>query len=250
MTTGAAVDTEHAEHPGPSYVRIWLILLALLVVSVLGPMLEIPVLTAVTAFGIAIVKAYLVVRYFMHLTIEPRYLAYLLAAMVAFVLLFYVGVAPDVQHHEGEQWVNVAARAEVERALASADPSAGESAPAGPFDAAQEFVTTCGLCHGATGAGDGVAAAGLDTHPANFTDPAFWATRDRAHIARVVTNGGASVGRSALMPSFGSRYDEAQIDAIVDHVLSLAPPGAIAEPSPEDAGHEPDAGAASPAEAP
>src|SRR5690606_9906637 len=156
---------------GPlGYVKIWVVLLVLLVVSVLGPLLEVQIITLITAFGIAIVKAYLVLRYFMHLSVEPRYVGYTLAAMLAFVLLFYAGVAPDVQNHAGHQWTNVAAQAEVDRALAAlaADPRGGPAVDEGPFDAAQEFTTACGLCHGASGAGDGPAAATLDPHPANF----------------------------------------------------------------------------------
>ena len=49
-----------AHHEHPNYVKIWAILVVLLVISVLGPTLEIRVVTLITAFGIAIVKAYLV----------------------------------------------------------------------------------------------------------------------------------------------------------------------------------------------
>ena len=233
--------THEAAHAHPSYVKIWAVLLVLLAISVAGPMLEIPVVTLITAFGIAIVKAYLVVRYFMHLSVEPKIVGYLLASMLAFVALFYAGVAPDVQLHEGDQWVNVAAQEHVERALAAAGPATG-AVESGPFDAAQEFATTCGVCHGAGGAGDGPAAAALDPHPANFTDAAFWATRDRAHITRVVDEGGAAVGRSALMPSFGARYDDEQLAALVDHVMGLAPEGAVQGEAEADGGIGADAG--------
>ena len=244
-----------AAHAHPSYVKIWIALLVLLAISVAGPMLEIPVVTLITAFGIAIVKAYLVIRYFMHVNVEPKIVGYLLASMLAFVALFYAGVAPDVQLHEGQQWVNVAAREHVERALAATGPGTGP-VETGPFDAAQEFQTTCGVCHGAGGAGDGPAAAALDPHPANFTDAAFWATRDREHVARVIDEGGAAVGRSALMPAFGSRYDPEQLVALVDHVLGLAPEGAVQGEQPPDGGagdagaEAVDAGTAAPSEAP
>jgi hypothetical protein len=46
MTSTHAHDTRH-------YVRIWALLCALLVVSVVGPLFEIRLLTLVTAFGIA-----------------------------------------------------------------------------------------------------------------------------------------------------------------------------------------------------
>jgi caa(3)-type oxidase subunit IV len=99
--------SEHAEHAGhdTNYVKIWAILLCLLVVSIAGPFLGIPIVTLITAFGIAIVKAYLVAKNFMHLNIEPRYAVYLLTTMLVFVLLFFYGVAPDVMKHEGTNWV-------------------------------------------------------------------------------------------------------------------------------------------------
>jgi caa(3)-type oxidase subunit IV len=99
--------SEHAEHTGHevNYVKVWAILLFLLVVSILGPLLGIKIVTLITAFGIAIVKAYLVAKNFMHLNIEPRYAVYLLTTMLVFMLLFFAGSAPDVMKHEGKNWV-------------------------------------------------------------------------------------------------------------------------------------------------
>ena len=76
-------------------------------------------ITLITAFGIAIVKAYLVAANFMHLNIEKRYITYLLSTMLMLMLLLFAGVAPDVMEHKGQNWENVAAEAEVERALAA-----------------------------------------------------------------------------------------------------------------------------------
>ena len=50
-------EDAHLHHP--NYVKIWTILGGLLAIGVAGPFLEIQVVTLVTAFGIAIVKAYL-----------------------------------------------------------------------------------------------------------------------------------------------------------------------------------------------
>jgi caa(3)-type oxidase subunit IV len=91
-------------HDDRSYVAIWGVLCALLVVSVLGPMAGIRLLTLITAFGIAIVKAYMVCRYFMHLDIEKKWVAYILGFMLALMLVFFGGVAPDVLEHEGQGW--------------------------------------------------------------------------------------------------------------------------------------------------
>lgn len=111
----------HAEHHGDMfYVQIWAILVVLLVVSVVGPMLGHPLLTLITAFGIALVKAYMVAKNFMHLAIERRYVVYMLVTMVAFMVLLFAGVSPDVMKHKGHNWKNEAAEQEVKRALEAA----------------------------------------------------------------------------------------------------------------------------------
>ena len=99
----AGAHAAHAHHDG-HYVRIWAILCVLLVVSVVGPMLEIRIVTLITAFGIAIVKAFLVAKHFMHLGIEKRWVTYILLAMLAFMLVFLGGTAPDVQRDTGHRW--------------------------------------------------------------------------------------------------------------------------------------------------
>ncbi len=98
----AADHGDHAHHG--NYVKIWAILLVLLVISILGPELEMPVVTLITAFGVAVVKAYLVVKHFMHLPVAPRYVGYLVATGLLFMLLFFAGSAPDVMRLEGTRW--------------------------------------------------------------------------------------------------------------------------------------------------
>jgi len=91
-------------HAPSYYVKIWAILCGLLVVSIIGPMAGIRVVTLITAFGIAIVKAYLVAKNFMHLGIERRWVTYILLGMVAFMVVFFGGISPDVLRHKGTQW--------------------------------------------------------------------------------------------------------------------------------------------------
>ena len=92
-------DTHHG-----NYVRIWAILCVLLVISIVGPFFGIRIITLITAFGIAVVKAYLVAKNFMHINVEPKYVAYLMATMLVFMLLFFAGAAPDVMKFEGSNW--------------------------------------------------------------------------------------------------------------------------------------------------
>ena len=98
-------EAEHSEHlHHPDYVKIWAILCALLVVSVVGPMFEIQVLTLITAFGIAVVKAYLVAKNFMHINLTARYVPYLVVTGLVFMLLFFAGTSPDVMQADGANW--------------------------------------------------------------------------------------------------------------------------------------------------
>lgn len=105
MPGHASADAGHeGDHGHINYVKIWFWLVILLAVSVAGPELEIFWVTMVTAFGIAFVKAYMVMKHFMHLTFEPRYVTYIIATSVVFMLLFFAAVAPDVMEPEGTQW--------------------------------------------------------------------------------------------------------------------------------------------------
>lgn len=99
----SAHAASHA-HAHPGYVKIWGILVVLLVVSVVGPMLGIRVVTLITAFGIALVKAYLVAKHFMHLDVEKPIIHWALALALLFMVLLYAGVAPDVQMAKGQRW--------------------------------------------------------------------------------------------------------------------------------------------------
>ncbi len=89
----------------PNYVKIWAALVILLVISIAGPFVGVRIVTLITAFGIAIVEAYLVARNFMHLNNEKRYVVYMLSTVLAFMLLFFSAVAPDVMKHEGSGWI-------------------------------------------------------------------------------------------------------------------------------------------------
>jgi caa(3)-type oxidase subunit IV len=106
MTTEAQTET-HVHHP--NYVKIWAILVALLVVSVAGSMSRIREVVLVAAFGVAVVKAYLVAKNFMHITVEKRWVTYLLVICLLFIMVLFAGVAPDVMHHSGLHWTNPSA---------------------------------------------------------------------------------------------------------------------------------------------
>lgn len=126
-------------HGKKHYIKIYWILLVLLVVSIIGPEIAAAMeLTGMarnavvlpTAFGIAIVKAYLVAKHFMHINLDHKYVTYLLTTMLAFMFLFFTAVAPDVMKHEGQNWENRASKEYVKAKLA--EEAEGKPAPATP----------------------------------------------------------------------------------------------------------------------
>jgi hypothetical protein len=89
-------------------------LVGLLTVSVLGSMSGVRWVVLVAAFGVAGAKSYLVARNFMHVTVEKRWILYLMLVCVSFLVMLLAGVAPDVTKHDGLNWSNDAANHAVE----------------------------------------------------------------------------------------------------------------------------------------
>lgn len=102
----------HVHHP--NYIKIWAILVALLIVSVVGSFSSIRQVVLIAAFGVAVVKAYLVAKNFMHVNVEKRWVPYLLITCLVFMVILLAGVAPDVMKHSGLHWSNDAAKHAVE----------------------------------------------------------------------------------------------------------------------------------------
>jgi uncharacterized membrane protein len=117
-----AAHGDHDDHAAHErfYVRVWALLLVLLLISFAGPIVSTKLhdagaisvhaarlITLLTAFGIAIYKAWRVAKNFMHVTIQPRYVMYMLSTVLVFMLLFYAGTAPDVMEHEGAHWTKL-----------------------------------------------------------------------------------------------------------------------------------------------
>jgi caa(3)-type oxidase subunit IV len=110
----------HVHHP--NYIKIWAILVGLLIVSVLGSMSGIRWVVLVAAFGVAVAKAYLVAKNFMHINVEKRWVPYLLITFLMFIVILFAGVAPDVMKHSGRNWENNAAKQAVESGSHTAVP--------------------------------------------------------------------------------------------------------------------------------
>jgi caa(3)-type oxidase subunit IV len=241
MTDHTETHDELGEHDNEhhvNYKKIYITLLVLLAISVIGPHFGIVWVTLITAFGIALIKANLVVQNFMHLRWEKRIMKWMLATSLVLMFLLFAGVSPDVMKHTGTRWVNDAAMAATARGIEAPHhegEAAAEEHAAGPageaaaavaaapqeFDAKGAFTTVCATCHGPLGHGDGPGSAALNPKPANFSDPAFWADKTDAILIKAIREGGASVGKSALMPAWGGLYDQAKAEALLAYIKTL-----------------------------
>ncbi len=91
------------------------------------------------------------------------------------------------------------------------------------------FMTICATCHGMTGKGDGAAAAGLASKPADFTDPehaGYYSDEGRIYVIKNGIKGTPMVGWS-------SSLSEKEIQSVYAYVRSLRGP---AEASDHDHG--------------
>ncbi len=82
----------------------------------------------------------------------------------------------------------------------------------------------CSTCHGPQGKGDGPAAAAMNPKPRNHTDGNYMNKLSDAHLRKVISEGGAAVGRSPLMPPWQGVLTSEQIRDVIAYVRSLAVP--------------------------
>ena len=80
-------------------------------------------------------------------------------------------------------------------------------------------TSLCITCHGATGKGDGAAAAALTKKPRNFNDTVYMASEGMVKLRKSIALGGGSVGLSPLMTGFKGALKDKQIDEVLDYVL-------------------------------
>jgi mono/diheme cytochrome c family protein len=85
-----------------------------------------------------------------------------------------------------------------------------------------KYDANCVGCHGATGKGDGPAAAALNPKPGNFTDGKAMKTLSDKFLFDIIKEGGVSQKKSPIMPASGKKLSDQDISDIVAYIRSLA----------------------------
>src|SRR6266542_1349646 len=97
------------------------------------------------------------------------------------------------------------------------------------------YLTSCAMCHGPSGNGDGPLAEQLakesGTHPARLNDAARLKQLGRAGVYRVIVEGGGHTQRSNLMPPWGEKLGPVLADDVTDYVMNFPNRGPSAPPS-------------------
>lgn len=88
------------------------------------------------------------------------------------------------------------------------------------------YDTYCAQCHGVQRNGKGVNTVGLSVQPRDHSDTVGMASLPRDQMIRAITDGGASVNKSALMPSWSSVLTHEQIEDMADYLHFVCKCGA------------------------
>jgi len=86
------------------------------------------------------------------------------------------------------------------------------------------YGSYCSSCHGDNGKGDGVAAKSLPIKPGDHTNGTVMNQLSEKFVFDIISNGGNSVGKSSMMPGWGSQLNEKQIRDVIAYVRSIADP--------------------------
>jgi len=87
---------------------------------------------------------------------------------------------------------------------------------------AKLYAQYCASCHGPKGHGDGPVASTLNPRPANHTDHVFMAEKTDQHLYQVISQGGASVGKSPMMAPWGNVIPQQGIKDLIAFLRQIS----------------------------
>jgi mono/diheme cytochrome c family protein len=87
-----------------------------------------------------------------------------------------------------------------------------------------KYDANCIGCHGATGKGDGAAAAALNPKPQDHTDGKAMNALTDKYLFDIIKQGGKAVQKAAIMPAANKKLADQDIWDMVAYIRSLANP--------------------------
>jgi cytochrome c oxidase cbb3-type subunit 3 len=76
-------------------------------------------------------------------------------------------------------------------------------------------------CHGSQGNGKGVNIRDMSVQPRDHTDAKAMSGRSDAQLFKVIKEGGSSISKSILMPSWEGTFSDEEINDLVQHLRGL-----------------------------
>ena len=225
MSNNNSHDKNHQEHgnhthhilPDSMAYRIFAILILLTIITVGVAQIDLGALNFAVAMLVASIKASLVCLFFMGLKYDYKENSIIFSTSIIFMTVFMVLTFSDLLTR-GNVYVNgpivpVSESGQVKSKFKKAWVSSPELLAHGK----ELFQAQCVTCHGAEGQGNGVAAAGLNPKPRNFTAADNWKNgRKPSQIFGTLTKG------LNAMPSFGSLPSDDRW-SLAHYVRSLGP---------------------------
>jgi mono/diheme cytochrome c family protein len=87
-----------------------------------------------------------------------------------------------------------------------------------------KYDANCIGCHGATGKGDGAAAAALNPKPQDHTDGKIMNALTDKYLFDIIKQGGKAMQKAAIMPAANKKLTDQDISDMVAYIRSLANP--------------------------
>lgn len=184
--------------------KIFGALISLTIITVAVAQIDLGFLNFAVAMLVASVKASLVCMFFMGLKYDHKENTVIFSTSFIFMAIFMILTFGDLLTR-GDVYVKDLKKIIPDGAVAVQTQSKYEKAWIGNAELVAHgkelFAAQCVTCHGAEGAGDGVAAAGLNPKPRNFTAGEGWKNgRKPSQIYTTLTKGLNAMPAFATLP--------------------------------------------------
>ena len=87
--------------------------------------------------------------------------------------------------------------------------------------AADNYKAYCVQCHGMEGNGKGVNIRDMSVQPRDHTDAKAMSARSDDMLFKVIKEGGTSISKSILMPSWEGTFSDEEIKDLVQYLRTL-----------------------------